>query len=56
MSCCGKKRKASDPARPTLASPIGLLKPRQARTSPPKTSSLNEPRPGGTGDARVTSS
>lgn len=28
MSCCGKKRKASDPNRLTLASPIGMLRPR----------------------------
>jgi hypothetical protein len=33
MSCCGKKRKASDASRPTLASPIGVIKPRTA--SPP---------------------
>jgi hypothetical protein len=31
MSCCGKKRKASDPSRPTLASPIGVLKRRAAK-------------------------
>ena len=27
MSCCGKKRKALDPSRPTLASPIGVSAP-----------------------------
>jgi hypothetical protein len=30
MSCCGKKRKASDPKRPTLASPINAIKPGKA--------------------------
>jgi hypothetical protein len=50
MSCCGKKRKASDPNRPTLASPIGLLRPRVA--APPRPA---EPRRGDVSrDASVT--
>jgi hypothetical protein len=44
MSCCGKKRKASDGSRPTLASPIGVIKPRTA--SPPTSSGARS------GDAR----
>ena len=31
MSCCGKKRKALDPTRRTLASPVGALR----TTAPP---------------------
>ncbi len=39
MSCCGKKRKASDPNRLTLASPLGVLRPFDAKAAsqpPPK--------------------
>jgi hypothetical protein len=49
MSCCGKKRKPSDPSRPTLASPIGVLKPRVLNHSAANPSTLSEPR---RGDAR----
>jgi hypothetical protein len=50
MSCCGKKRKAADPRRPTLASPIGLLKPGRLDQSPSPTSRPGDARR----DAAVT--
>ena len=49
MSCCGKKRKPSDPGRPTLASPIGALKPPATRPDEPRSARRDKSR-----DAPVT--
>jgi hypothetical protein len=50
MSCCGKRRKALKGSTPTLASPLGALKPAGAKPTPPVT-----PRRGDAGrDGAVT--
>jgi hypothetical protein len=52
MSCCGKKRKALDPSRPTLASPIGVLRPSAAQALRPKQPAGDAGRDGRVTDGR----
>ena len=50
MGCCGKKRKPSNASQPTLASPLGVLRPAVAKPTPQTT-----PRRGDAGrDGSVT--
>ena len=52
MSCCGKKRKVLDPSRPTLASPIGVLRPSAAKALRPKPPARDAGRDGPVTDGR----
>jgi hypothetical protein len=36
MGCCGKRRKVLKGSQPTLASPLGALKPADAKPTPPR--------------------
>jgi hypothetical protein len=52
MSCCGKKRKVLDPNRPTLASPIAVLRPSAAKALRPRPPAGDAGRDGRVTDGR----